>query len=197
VREFGRRVRASPALSVGPDLDRLIEQADREDEGYVAAYKSPIANLTWMQRGTLSRVELASPQLPMEIPFACKIVACKVVTILNEMPGDGVDFVEPPLSAIDVVMQLNRKELFTARVDKLNAANQDTMVVSLASFDDAVRTFELTLNPDDNILSVQFKWAVDLAIVAAYEWGNVQISMNWAVDPKIRYGELASKRFGP
>lgn len=188
--EFARRVRANPSLSVGPELDTLTAMAARGDEATAYAYKSPVANVTWLQRGILSRDELASPQLPMEIPYACRIVGCMVVHGLGESPiGDGVTWLEAPLSAIDVVITLNRSEQFTARMDKLAAANQDTMVVSAAALNDTVRSFEMELNSDDNILSVQFKWALDLTIVAANEWGNQLISLNWFVDPKYRYGE--------
>ncbi len=198
VDDFVRRVRAQPSLSVGPELDALAKAAHEEEEGMVVAYKSPIANVTWMQRAVLQRTQLSTPQIPMEIPYRCRIVACKVVTMLDESPNaeGGTAFVEAPLSAVDVVMQLNRLETFTARMDKLVAQNEDAMVVSLASFDDTVRSWEIELNADDNILAVQFKWATeDLQDIVNFGWGNLKISLNWAVDPYLKIGDTMG-RFG-
>lgn len=183
---FYDRVRASPSLSVGPELERLKEIAEEGDVAVAYAQKSPVANVTWMQRAILQASQATSPQLPMEITYACKIVTCAPTVLLVQ---SAQNVVEPPLAAIDVFMQLDRTETFTARQDKLLAAGQDSQVVNLAAFADTVRSFELDLNNDNNVLSVTFKWAVDLAIVAAFGWGDVQISLNWAVDPKLKYGE--------
>lgn len=191
-RDFARMVRANPSKAVGEDLDRLILLADRGDDAAAYAYKSPVANVTWMQRGFLGRSELQTGQLPMQIPFACRITGCQPVILLKDGIGDGVTFIEPPIQAIDAVIQLNRSEVFTARTDKLVAVDQDTMVCSLAALDNRVRSLEMELNADDNVLSVQFKWALPLTGVGSveqYEWGSVQISLNWFVDPTIRYGE--------
>lgn len=185
---FYDRVRASPSLSVGPELERLKEIAEASDVATAYAQKSPVANVTWMQRAILQATKAEAPQLPMEITYACKIVGC-VPTILLVQAGQAI--VEPPLSAIDVFMQLDRTETFTARQDKLLSSGQDAQVVNLAAFDDVVRSFELDLNNDNNVLSVTFKWAVDLTVVAAFGWGDVQISLNWFVDPKLKYGERA------
>jgi hypothetical protein len=192
-RDFARMVRANPSKAVGEELDRLMMLADRGDDAAAYAYKSPVANVTWMQRGYLSRTELQTPSLPMQIPFACRITGCQPVILLRDSLGDGVTFVEPPIQAIDAVIQLNRTETFTARTDKLVATNQDTMVCSLAALDNRIRSLEMELNADDNVLSVQFKWALPLTGVGSveqYVWGGVDISINWFVDPTVRYGEM-------
>lgn len=185
---FYDRVRASPSLSVGPELERLKAISDEGDVAVAYAQKSPVANVTWMQRSILQAAKTEAPQMPMEITYACKIVGC-VPTVLLVTAGQGI--VEPPLSAIDVFMQLDRKETFNARQDKLLAAGQDTQVANLAAFADTVRSFELDLNNDNNVLTCTFKWAVDLTVVAAFGWGDVQISLNWFVDPVLKYGERA------
>lgn len=198
VDDFVRRVRASPSLSVGPELDALQKAAWEGDEASVAAYKSPIANVTWMQRAVLMRNQLSTPQVPMEIPYACRIVTCHPVLSLYEAPNpeNNIDYIEAPISAVDVVMQLNRLETFTARMDKLVGQNSDAMVCSLAAFDDRIRSFELELNADDNILAVQFKWATeDLGDILNFNWGSLRISLNWAVDPKLKIGDTQG-RFG-
>lgn len=191
-REFARAARANPAKAVGDELDRMIALADRGDDAAGYAYKSPVANVTWMQRGYLSRTELQTPQLPMEIPYACRITGCHTVILLRDVAGDGVTFIEPPIQAIDAVIQLNRTETFTARTDKLLSTQQDAMVCSLAALNNVVRSFEMELNSDDNVLSVWFKWALPITgsgSVEFYEWGGVDISINWFVDPTVRYGE--------
>jgi hypothetical protein len=181
-------VRARPSESIGPGLERLKAIAEASDVAVAYAQKSPVANVTWMQRAILQAAQATSPLMPMEITYACKIVGC-VPTVLLVQAGQAI--VEPPLAAIDVFMQLDRTETFTARQDKLLAAGQDSLVCNLAAFADTVRSFELDLNNDNNVLSVTFKWAVDLATVAAFGWGDVQISLNWFVDPKLRDGERA------
>ncbi len=183
---FYSRVRASPSLSVGPELERLKEIADRGEAATAYAQKSPVANVTWMQRAILQASKAESPQTPMEITYACKIVGC-LPTILLVTAAQNI--VEPPPEAIDVFMQLDRTETFTARQDKLLASGQDAQVVNLPGFNNLVRSFELDLNNDTNVLSVTFKWAVDLATVAAFGWGDVQISLLWFVDPELKYGQ--------
>lgn len=187
---FYDRVRASPSLSVGPELERLKDIAEVEDVATAYAQKSPVANVTWMQRGTLFATQQESAAIPMEITYACKIVQCKPTVLLIDYGGETT-FVEPPLAAIDVFIQLDRHEVFTARQDKLLAAGQNVQVVNLQALDDNVRSFELDLNDDNNVLSVTYRWAVPIATVAAAGWGGVQISLNWVVDPKLKLGERA------
>jgi hypothetical protein len=190
--EWAPRARKSPAEAVGDGLDRLIKLAERGEDAAAYAYKSPVANVTWMQRGYLSRQQLQTAQLNMMIPYACRITGAHVNILLVDALGDGVTFVEPPIQALDVLVQLNRAEVFTARTDKLVSVNQDAMVCSLDTINNTVRSFEMELNADDNVLSTTFKWAVPLTgngSVEQYEWGGVQISLNWFVDPHVRYGE--------
>jgi hypothetical protein len=196
VDDFVRRVRARPSESVGPELDSLQKAIWEGDEAAVSAYKSPIANVTWMQRAVLMRDQLSTPQIPMEIPYACRIVTCHPVLSLYEAPNAeaAIDYIEAPISAVDVVMQLNRLETFTARMDKLVGQNSDAMVCSLAAFDDRIRSFELELNADDNILAVQFKWATEnLQDIIDFNWGSLRISLNWAVDPKLKIGDTQGR----
>jgi len=187
---FYDRVRASPSLSVGPELERLKDMAEASDVANAYAQKSPVANVTWMQRGLLLNTQQETAQIPMEVTYACKIVQCKPTVLLVDF-GQETQFVEPPLEAIDVFLQLDRHEVFTARQDKLVTAGQNVQVVNLAAFDDVVRSFELDLNDDNNVLAVTFRWAVDLSVVTAAGWGSVQISLNWMVDPKLKIGERA------
>lgn len=180
VRRFVTEVRRSPALAVGTALDDLEREADRAFDGAYAATHSPVAKYTWMARAQLlpTEEESAPDQIPMGEPL--EIVGV-LPTILNLTQGAT----PVPLEAIDVLIEGKRKEFLTARAETAVAAGEDMRVVNLPmiSAREANRLFGWRLDVADPTVTVQFRWAIPLAIVQALNFGTVQVSLGFFVRP--------------
>lgn len=182
VQDFVETARSKPAEAVGPALEKLSQLAkDAHGISDTVALTCPVANTTWMSRATLSATARESNIDPLQIPYACTIVGALPTLLLV---GTGANDIEPPMDAIDMFLQIDRKETFTARTDRITTQQQDSQVVNLSAFDPqrALRVLELQLRNEMNVVSVRFRWAVDLTLVAAFNWGDTQISINWFVD---------------
>ncbi len=183
VRKFASDVRKDPSSIVGAKLDALERSADEADRGIYVAREQPVAAETWMSRGVLPAANQQSDVIPIDIPYSMKIFGCHIAVLLTTAQ-QGI--VEPPAKAIDVFLQLNRHEAFTNRTDRNLTAAEDSQVVSLTALDSLVRLLDLELPQGNNVISVKFRWSVPLATVAAMGWGDVQISLNWIVDPLVK-----------
>jgi hypothetical protein len=179
VRAFVQKAKASPASAVGVELEELEKAAKRGDDGSFAAFNAPVAPYTWMVRGTLpvDQVEVDSTEL--RFGEEVELVGAQVVLVSSDAnPALPV----PPLSALDVQLKLNRKELYTAKL-KQGPADGPEDFCSLASLDVAApRLFRLlAAGSKDPILSMKFRWAIPLAIVGTRGWAKTQISVNFFV----------------
>lgn len=182
IAEFVETARAHPSDAVGPALERLDQFAKAQRGADSIALSARTANITWMSRTTLSPTSLDSTQEMIEIPYPCTIVGV-LPTILLIDSTQGL--IEPPPEAIDMFLQVDRKDTFTARTDRNLTQLDDPQVVNLPAIDPrtALRVLELELGELKNYLAVRCRWAVPLATVAAFNWGTVQLSFNWYVDP--------------
>lgn len=182
VDDFVQTARAKPAEAVGPALEKLAQSAkDSRRVSDAVAVTAPLANTTWMSRATLAATARESNIDPLQIPYACTIVGALPTVLLVDT---GANAIEPPMDAIDMFLQIDRRETFTARTDRITNQQQDSQVVNLSAFNPrrSLRIIELQLRNEMNVVSVRFRWAVDLTLVAAFNWGDVQISINWFVD---------------
>jgi len=180
VLDFYNRVRREPSISVGPELDKLREFADREVGAQNVALTSPVASRTWMTRKVLASTQRETAQEPIEATDFV-IVGVHVVLLALEPPPK----IPPPLSAIDIFLQIDRRDHLTASVERIRSQTQELDSVSLSALDAGIanRVFRLNLNNPQK-LAVRFKWAVDNTIVNLFNWSNVQISVNWFVSEK-------------
>lgn len=179
VLEFSARARSRPAEAVGPELDALAEDARRAISGSFVAQTSPVANYTWLSRAVLDPATLYTTQEPIVIPYDCELVGVLPTILLVDTTAG---LVEPPIEAIDVFMQIDRKDTLTARAETTVTATQDAQMINLPSVSATIanRCFSKQLDAQSS-MSVKFGWATDLATVAALKWGKVQISLNWYV----------------
>jgi hypothetical protein len=185
VEHFVSIARSHPADAIGPELDKLAQASRSDPSGNFVAEMSPVAPITWMTRQILPAAQQATGQIPLFVPYPCRIVGART-TILLVDPTQGI--VEPPPAAIDLYLQINRKDGYTARTDQQLAQTEDSSVVNLESIDATIanRLLDLDLPENQNHIGVAFRWAVPVATVAGFAWGDVQISINWFVDPKIK-----------
>jgi hypothetical protein len=185
VEEFAALVRSHPADSVGPGLDRLVQLARSDPSGSFSAQMSPEAPITWMTRAVLPAAQQATGTIPLFIPYPCTLVGAHTTIALID-PAQGL--VEAPPALIDVKLQINRKDEYTARADQQLAQTEDSSVVNLGALDATIanRLLRLDMPENENHVGVVFRWATPLANVAAFGYGDLQISINWFVDPKIK-----------
>lgn len=183
VQKYLDDVTARPAESVGPSLDRLKAALNDVDDGTRLARVAPVANLTWMNREILTAARLDSPQDNIKIPFKCRIVGAKVSMLLID-PTNGI--VLPPPEAIDVFIEMNRRDEYTARADDRLGVDEDPQVVSLLALDTQEANRQMCIEMPATgfqVISVRYRWALPLATVALFGWGDTQISINWFIDP--------------
>ena len=185
VEDFAQLVRVHPADSVGPGLDRLLQLARSDPSGSFSAQMSPEAPITWMTRAILPANQQATGTIPLFIPYPCVIVGAHTTIALID-PAQGL--VEAPPALIDVKLQINRKDEYTARADQQLSQTEDSSVVNLGALDATIanRLLRLDMPETENHVGVVFRWATTLANVAAFGYGDLQISINWFVDPKIK-----------
>ena len=182
VLDFVERVRARPSESVGPALDDL-KQAAMRSEGHLAAnLGTPIADYTWMSSLDLDPANNSTELDPVDIPHPLEIVGMKFGVILLDITGA---LVEPPPEAIDIFLQINRKDTLTARADKVQTLNDDTEVVSMIALDATIANRivrrRLDLNTD-NTISWRLRWAVDAATRTGLKYSSVRVRMNWFIN---------------
>jgi hypothetical protein len=185
--EFYNRVRARPAESVGPELEALAQAARGELSGSYAAQTSPIASHTWLTDAVLLPTELTTSQEPINMPYNCEIVGLfPTVLLIDSTQG----IVEPPMEAIQVMLEVDRREKLTARADEMTSQSQDADVVTLPSISASIanRLFGYRVKGAKTKISVRFGWRVDLATVAAMNWGKVLVGIDWFVRPTIEEG---------
>lgn len=185
VEEFAAAVRAHPAESVGPRLDRLLQIARSDPSGNYVAQMMPEAPNTWMSRAVLPAAQQNTGAIPLFVPYPCTIVGAYITVAMID-PTQGL--VEPPPSFLDVKLTINRKNEYTARTDQQLAQTDDSSVVNLGAIDgnNASRILRLDLPETENHIAIAYRWAVPIATVAAFGYGDVQISINWFIDPKIK-----------
>lgn len=180
VRRYVAEARRSPALAVGAALDELDAASRLEFDRAFAVNAAAIAPHTWMARARLlaAEAETQPDQIPLGEPV--EIVGF-FPTLLTLEAGGTV----PPLEAIDVMLELKRKELLTARAESGVAAGEDFRVVNLPMISSAVanRLIGYIADANDPVLTVKFRWAVEPAIVTALGWNDVQISLGIFVRP--------------
>lgn len=189
IEDFAERVRQRPAESVGPELDRLVQFARAVKQGESYALVSRSAPETWMQKVTLPSTQLVSPTDPMQFPYPCRIVGCDPEVLLVTA---AQAIVEPPPEAIEVYLNIDRHEQLTMRSDAQVPAGANAYVVKLDSISARIanRLLNLEFTKNDQTMSLYVGWAVDLATVTAFGWGNVEVAFNWFVEP------LAGGRMG-
>jgi hypothetical protein len=182
IEDFADRVRQRPAESVGPELDRLVQFARTTKQGERYALVSDVAPETWMQKVTLLSTQLVSPTNPMLFPYPCRIVGCDPEILLVQS-GGGI--VEAPPEAIELFLNIDRHENLTVRTDQQLPAGANAYVVKLNSISSRIanRLLNLEFTKNDQNLSFYVGWAVDLATVAAFSWGHLEVSLNWFVEP--------------
>lgn len=182
IEEFAARVRQHPAEANGAALENLLQAARKDRSGNYTAQMSPAAPTTWLTRGILPSTVQATGTIPLYIPYPCRIVGAHI-----EHLGLPVDEQRaPPNQALDVYVQINRKDGITARADQNLAQDEDANVVSLYSLDAVIanRLIDLELpETQGNHIGVQLRWSVPLATVASFGWSDVQVSINWFIDP--------------
>ncbi|MBX3128390.1 MAG: hypothetical protein KF718_16830 [Polyangiaceae bacterium] len=176
VRKFLANARRSPVAAVGEALDELEREADKAFDGAYVSHTSPVATNTWMARMALlnTQQESAPDQISMGMPV--EIVGF-LPTILGLQDTDVLR--APPMQAIDLSIELNRREVITARAESGAAAGEDVNVVNLpmVSARIANRLIGWRLSAADPTISIQCRWAVPLAIVTAMGWCDVQVSL--------------------
>jgi hypothetical protein len=182
VMDFVRAAREHPSEAVGERLAVLERKARSGLSGSYNARTSSVARLTWANFLTLDKTKRTTIQDPIEIPYPIEIVGFLPLVTLIDTSQTAI---EPPMSAINVFLQINREDVLTARSDRTTSQDDDPQMVPLPSIsaDLANRLFGQVAPSATNTLSVKFGWAVDLATVAALGWGTCLISLSWFVRP--------------
>jgi hypothetical protein len=177
---FVREVRQRPALASGDALDALEQAAQRSFDGGFVTQTSPVAPLTWMSRSLLKKDQQESQPDELKLGEPIEIVGCLPTILANDEANPLL--LAPPAEAIDVFLELNRREQLTAQGEKGSAVGRDRTVVNLPMISvQGPRLFGLYLGAADPILSIRFRWAVPLSTVAAYGWADAQVSIGFYV----------------
>jgi hypothetical protein len=178
VRRFAAEARKSPALAVGKALDELERAVDRSFDGAFIASTQPVAPYTWQIRKTLLATTQESDSDEVLLGEPVEIVGMEPSILLV---GTGPGLVLPPIEAIDVFVQQDRKEVFTATARP--PGNQQPQLVNLPFMSTSKRLFALMMDRKkvDPMISMKFRWAVPVATVAAFGWGDTQISVGMFV----------------
>lgn len=178
VRRFLAEARRSPAAAVGTALDELEAEAARDLDGAFVARTSPVATNTWMGRATLRKTQPSTAPDIVAMGMPVEVVGF-FPTILALEQGLTV----PPLEAIDVHLELNRRDVITARAESGVQAGDPIDVVNLPMISSVVanRLIGWKLSAADPNISIEFRWAVPLAVVTALGWSDIQISLGMFV----------------
>lgn len=190
VLRFVREARKRPALAVGEALDALEQQASASFDGGFATLTSPVAPLTWMTRSLLPITEQESQPDVVKLGEPIEIVGALPTVFKTSIAGTT-----PPLEAIDVFLELNRREQLTAQGEKGTTIGRDRTVVNLPMISVlAPRLMGLYLGAADPVLEVKFRWAIPFADIAALGFGDVQVSLGFFVRPLIPDRRSALRR---
>jgi hypothetical protein len=181
---FIREARERPGLATGTALDALEASASRSFEGGFVTQTAPVAPLTWMTRSLLRKAQQESQPDELKLGEPVEIVGVLPTILANDEAFPLAP--APPPEAIDVFLELNRREQLTAQGEKGTTPGRDRTVVNLPMISiNGPRLFGLFLGSADPILSVRFRWAVPLTTVAAYGWADTQVSLGFYVRPMI------------
>lgn len=181
VRDYVDSVRASPAAGLGPKFDELARAAADDHTGLAATLGTPIAEYTWMSSLDLLASQETTELGVVDIPNPIEVVGIKPLVIFIDTAGTQV---EPPISAIDLFLQLNRKDTLTARADKLQTLNDDTETCSLAAIDASIANRLIIKRMDantTNVITWRLRWGVDATIRTALKYGNIRVRLNWYI----------------
>lgn len=181
VRRFVAEARRSPALAVGAALDELDKASLQEFEGAFNVNAAAVAAHTWMARAELQAALQESEPDVIALGEPIEIVGFFPTILATQ--GDPA--IAPPMEAIDVMIELRRREWLTSRAESNVAAGEDARVVNLPMISSAVANRLIGYKADDKdpTLTMRFRWAVTPAVVAAMGWSNVQISVGIFVRP--------------
>lgn len=183
IRRYVREVRERPTLATGAALDALEDAAKHAFTGGFVTSTSPVAPLTWMSRAVLRKDQAESQSDELKLGEPIEIVGI-LPTILRA--DEDPLLVQPPIEAIDVFLELNRRDFLTAQGEKGTAPGRDKSVVNLPMISvQGPRLLGLVLDAADPIMSIRFRWAIPLALVASYGFADVQCSLGFYVRPLI------------
>jgi len=177
---FLREIRESPAKAVDPheiqELERALTKDERSDG--IVARAEPCAQYTWQLRSTLLRTELNAASDEVNLGEPLHIVGFVPTLLLVDTSGLG--FLLPPMEAIDVQLLFNRKAEYTATATERGTNKPIANYANMPGLDIATRIANIPVE-GAAIFSANFQWAVDLATVAFFGWGDTQISLEFFV----------------
>ena len=182
VRRFLREVESSPAKAVDSDeLSELRRASEQDGSGQYVAPAIPVADDTWQVRSILSAVETDAEGDEIEIGMPITILGWRFTLLalgqLGGVPTPGL--ILPPAEAIDVKITTNRKEQYTATTTQNQQKPSVVNYCNLPLLNDDRRLTNIRLMEASPILTVSWRWAVDLSVVALMGWSDVQITLGY------------------
>lgn len=179
VSRYIREALQNPVLATSPGaLEELRKVASQDFDGAFAALHAPVADYTWMTRGVLSPANDEASLDDFVFPNACEVVA--LIPTITSLAIAAPD-VLPPLDALDVVLTVDRKDTFTARVTP-NTSQAPSDVVNLSMLSVLTpRLLGLALRGPKPIITCKVRWAVPVAVRTFRNFGPVQVSIGFCV----------------
>ena len=175
-RRFVSDIRKSPAAATGrnlEDFEAAISRADAFDGTHMALV-APLAPYSWQSREVLTIAEDETRGADLDVGERIQVVGA-LITLLSVDDDNARPL--PPLEAFDVRIALNKKDVFTAKMDSRQSGTREQFANAPSLNVLTPRLWGLMIDgaPQPTV-SIQYRWAVDSATRTIRNWADTQIT---------------------